>query len=247
MTDWIRTTTMLVMLFSASLVVATDPLPGNPPSASDPARASPPTSAEPVSADPAPAEPPSADMTGIGDPLPALPPGAEVSLATEVDPAPASPPASSLALANPISSDDSIVLLIDMPSARDSSPMPSTPVVRTPSKELPPSGDALPSVELLIIEAEGVPAIPSGKPFLGVGFRNPNRPVVTTLYGSSTATKLGIVLGDEIVSLNGIAVTGIESLRAVLAAMPIGTDVSVVVRRGGTEYSLGPIPVAGRS
>ena len=69
---------------------------------------------------------------------------------------------------------------------------------------------------------------------------------MTTLYGGSTASILGISLGDEVVSVNGKPVKGIESLRAILAQLAVGAPVKVVVARGNTTMMLGPLPISRR-
>ncbi len=122
------------------------------------------------------------------------------------------------------SADDNVVLLIDMPAIDSNA---ESNAVTTTSHA-------------------GEPREGSAKPFLGVGIRDPSNSVVTTLYRDSTAAKLGITLGDAIVSVNGTAVEEIESLRSIIATMSIGSDVTVVIRRDGNEYSVGPLPLGGR-
>ena len=116
---------------------------------------------------------------------------------------------------------DDLVLLIDMPTLESTQS----------------THDVLPAVS---------PVGTVGKAFLGVGFRDPDKARVTTLYGSSTATQLGILLGDEILSLNGTPVSDIESLRAVIASMSVGEGATVVILRDGNEYTLGPLPIGKR-
>lgn len=181
----------------------------------DPAPASP-----PVSGDPAPASPPSSG----GDPAPALPP---VSVAS--DPAPASPPRSGP------------VLLIDMPKV-DSGSISTDPA----PAEAPGSAEvSLPTVEpVSSAYLAATPDVKSGKAFLGVGFRDPSNTIVTTLWSNSTAAKLGIQLGDRIVSINGFPVGNLQQIRDVLGSMSAGDDATVTISRGkGAPVSVGPMPL----
>lgn len=183
----------------------------------DPAPANP-----PMGGDPAPASPPIS-----GDPAPAGPP---MSIAS--DPAPASPPmsiASDPAPASPPGSSDPI-LLIDMPAVIANDPAPAGAPGSTETTPLPSVVDST--------------ADASGKPFLGVGFRDPSNTKVTTLWSNSTALKLGIQLGDNIVSINASPVGNLAQIRDVLSEMSVGDEVSVTIIRGDSSpVSVGPMPL----
>jgi len=82
----------------------------------------------------------------------------------------------------------------------------------------------------------------SQKPFFGVGIRGAGS-IVTTLYVNSTAQKLGITLGDEIVAINGTSISDLARLRKALKSASVGMPTTVSVRRGSTNLELGPLPL----
>ncbi|MEM7317373.1 MAG: PDZ domain-containing protein [Planctomycetota bacterium] len=120
---------------------------------------------------------------------------------------------------------DDVVLLMDMPDIATSTLAP----------------DVIANASYLATDAKVI-----GKPFLGVGIRDPTNSIVTTLYGDSTAAQLGIVLGDAIVSVNGTPITDIDSLRSIVGATSIGSDVTIVILRDGNEFTIGPLPLGER-
>lgn len=84
------------------------------------------------------------------------------------------------------------------------------------------------------------------KPFLGVGIRNPQGNLITTVYVKSTARKVGVKLGDRLLSLNGKKVTNLSSLRAALADLNVSDPISMEILRDGKQLSLGPLPLGTR-
>ena len=86
----------------------------------------------------------------------------------------------------------------------------------------------------------------TGKPFLGVGIRNPSTSLVTTIHEGTTAQKLGIRLGDTILSVNGEKLSNLAELRVVLKALAIGDATQVTVVRGDRLVKLGPLPLGTR-
>lgn len=184
--------------------------------AADPAPASPPSSPDPAPASPPPSRDPAPAMAPISnDPAPANAPLPSIT----TDPAPASPPVSST------SSEPSQNPLV---IADDPAPAAAPGSTLNPMVSLtPPSNVAI------------------GKPFLGVGFRDPSKTVVTTLWSDSTATKLGIRLGDKIMSINSIPVENLNQIRDVLQAMKVGDKVAVVVVRekDSSPVQIGPLPL----
>jgi len=69
---------------------------------------------------------------------------------------------------------------------------------------------------------------------------------VTTVYPKSTAEKLGIKLGDRVLALNGQPVKNMETLRSAIATVSVGEATSLVIERGGLNYELGPLAMAGK-
>ena len=180
-------------------------------------------------ADPAPADPPAASGAAEGvtaDPLPASPPSTPVSDISG-DPEPATPPSKS---ASDVSGDPALAFA---PGSTDPVPNPDS-ILSDPAPAFAPG------------ETSEVVAAGSARPFLGVGFRDPSKPIVTTLYQGSTAFTLGINLGDEIISVNGQSVSSIESLRSILSTLAVGDATEVVIKRDGEELQLGPGPIGGR-
>lgn len=93
---------------------------------------------------------------------------------------------------------------------------------------------------------DGSPKTDAGKPFLGVGIRNPAGNVITTLYAKSTAAKLGVALGDQLVSVNGKPVTSLDTLRTALSDLAVSDATTLEVIRNGERLSLGPLPLGSR-
>lgn len=239
----------LVAFETTSEVETIEPAAAEPPSSvlessevasiAEPEAADPPTfataplalnSAEPSEAvDPVAAEPPPVAVTVQPDPAPSAPPAVEPAPAappvaaapvTEaVDPAPATPPPASPAMA-------------DAPTTLPEDPTPvSLPDDPTESVSSSPTS-----------ASEKPPA----KPFLGVGIRNPEGNVITTLYANSTAVELGLKLGDQLVGFNGQTVTDLDSLRSALAGLKVADSATVEVIRSGVRFELGPVALKSR-
>lgn len=205
-----------------------------------------------------------------GDPSPANSPEEVVSGLT-TDPAPADSPVVTKPSAMDIflaSGDDakdlSVEADVDGADPAPAAPPAADPVAAEPPAEVaqvsdpeaasPPVPTELPVVDEVTVDPS--PAAPpvsmvgstesTVKPFLGVGIRNVGNTKVTTLYSGSAAAALGLALGDELISVNGAAVTNMETLRAALASLGVGDPITVQVMRSGGIVALGPVPLSGR-
>lgn len=89
-------------------------------------------------------------------------------------------------------------------------------------------------------------ATKAGKPFLGVGIKDTSGNIITTLYAKSTAAKLGVALGDQLVSVNGKSVTNLPTLRIALSGISVSNNITLEVLRDGKRLSLGPLPLGTR-
>lgn len=195
-----------------------------------------------VSAEPAPATAPTTSTASSfalnaplksepSDPAPTLvpPPGTSPAMEapTEVESASA-PPASSIAS----SIDSASEIVLTSGENTDTSLADASTAIATSSVEEPSEASA------------SKPATP---PFLGVGIRDVNGTIVTTIYEGSTAEKLGIILGDELMTFAGIPLTDMESLRTAIKPIRAGEDIVLTIKRNGTQYELGPIAIGTRT
>lgn len=210
-------------------------------SSDEPAPAEPPASTlSEVVADPEPAEAPAPEITEVvtADPAPAEPPAPEV-VEVAADPAPAEPPVvrevAAVEAVEPVALDE-VATTASVTTESDvvpevSSPAPPSPPVVSASEPVPVST---------------VATIPTAKPFLGVGIRDASNSKITTLHKSTTAEQLGILVGDELIGVNGYPVRNIATLRAVLKDISVGDAISVSIRRNGAIYKMGPLSLGAR-
>ena len=194
---------------------------GDSPSVVDPAPADAPVTDElagPVAAETfgdssVPSEVPATDDLA-GDPVAAEPPAIDDS----ADPVAADAPTTGNIAADPVAAEppagDDLVVSSDDDSPGD--PAPAEPPATTE-------------------------ATPAAKPFLGVGIRNVQTTTVTTLHGRSTAEKLGVKVGDQLQSVNGVELKNFKQLVEILKTMSVGDEITLVVRRRGQLYRLGPV------
>ena len=97
--------------------------------------------------------------------------------------------------------------------------------------------ELLPSIEELREQLGAVRV--GGGPVLGVTVEAGDGAVVVRAVQPGTpAARAGIEAGDEIVSVDGIRVDGIDELREVLDAIEPGEDYELVVRRDGDRMTL---------
>lgn len=128
------------------------------------------------------------------------------------------------------SEDDQIVAnrqMVDLPQPEHPQVAPATSEVTVTTSTS--TGDATPS-----------------RPFLGVGIRQPSSSIVTTLYPDSTAAKLGVMLGDELRTINGAPVVDIDAVRSAVASIAVGKEVLLDVKRDGKRVKLGPVSMGSK-
>ena len=70
--------------------------------------------------------------------------------------------------------------------------------------------------------------------------------IVTTVYAGSTADKLGVKLGDQLVTVIEKPVVDINTLRSALTGSKVADAMTVEVVRDGKRLSLGPLPLGSR-
>jgi serine protease Do len=68
-----------------------------------------------------------------------------------------------------------------------------------------------------------------------LGLKRPGGMVVQRVVAKSPAARGGLQVGDVVLSVNGRAVTDLDEFRYLLATVPLGADIDVVVNRDGAE------------
>ena len=189
---------------------------------------------------------------------PETPDATEELLTEDIEPAMASPPPAAaeseatteIAATEPVESEPA-----STPEPVASVPVTSDPVTSEPADALtkvPSVPDSTTIATPVSYKPEsakeetGSVAKSEKKPFLGVGFRDPSKSIVTTLYGGSAAQQMGIMLGDEIVSANGTKISDMASLRDLLKSLSAGDKVSIQIERGKETFDLRPHPLGSK-
>ena len=95
-------------------------------------------------------------------------------------------------------------------------------------------------------ETPTIVAAAPAKPFLGIGIRDPSNAIVTTLYPDSTASKLGVILGDQIQAINAVRVSDIETVRNAVTRIAVGEKTELSIKRDGKSMKLGPLPMGSK-
>ena len=89
----------------------------------------------------------------------------------------------------------------------------------------------------------------SGRPTLGIlgesvplfyqrYYRMPAGLYITSVEENSSAAKVGIALGDVLISLDGVRITDMESLTSLLYSYEVGERAEAVIYRGGRQYTV---------
>ena len=217
-----------------------DPVIADAPETVDPVIADAPPVADPVIADaPETVDPVIADAPPVADPVIADAPETVDPVIADAPPA-ADPETESAAIASSVTPD----VIVD-PSA--------STVTELSPKQVVSLADPVPSVssdnETTKESAADKGDAKDNKPqksFLGVGIRRTGTTRVTTLYGGSTAEKMGILIGDELVTVNNKKVSDVETLRKVLGTIKVGEKIVLQIRRNNEVYTVGPAAIGTR-
>ena len=84
------------------------------------------------------------------------------------------------------------------------------------------------------------------QPFLGIHLRNAKSNRVDRVYSGTVAERLGILVGDRLISINGQQIDDLAQMQSFLKTLAVGELVRIEVFRDGVVYELGPSVIGGR-
>ncbi len=94
-------------------------------------------------------------------------------------------------------------------------------------------------VDVWMIDAQAQTAPTVARPWIGIALADGTRGVaITSSYTGTPGERAGLRGGDEVLSVDGIAVHAVKELQDVIAARDVGDTVKLVVLRGGVELPM---------
>ena len=148
----------------------------------------------------------------------------------------------------------SIADLIDSDAVASDGPVPPAPKVQSSvlkpglaTPKLPDADEAVPAKstnEKPAAKDSQVDAKDKGaRPFLGISIAGKDSTRITKIYQGSTAERLGIRVGDELLSINDQKVSNLQTLLDALRKVKAGNDVKATFVQDGALKTTGPTPL----